>query len=63
MLSMVRRRQERAIRRQARTLRLLAFLWSFWWWLPPSGRRQLLRLARRHGPWLVKREFARKRRR
>jgi hypothetical protein len=63
MQNMLRKREERAMRSRARTLRLLAFLWSFWWWLPPSGRRQLLRLARRHGPWLVKREFTRRRHR
>jgi hypothetical protein len=58
----MRRNQARDIERQrARSLRMLTLLWSFWWWLPPSGRRQLLRLARRHGPWLVQREFRRRR--
>jgi hypothetical protein len=40
----------------------MAIMWSLWWWLPPSGRRGILKLARRHGPWLVKREYRRRHR-
>jgi hypothetical protein len=42
-----------------RAVRTATLLWSLWWSLPPSGRRQLLALARRHGPWLMRREFDR----
>jgi hypothetical protein len=40
---------------------MVTLLWSLCWTLPPSGRRQLLALARRHGPWLARREFDRHR--
>jgi hypothetical protein len=42
---------------------MVVFMWSLWWWLPPYGRRQLLALARRHGPWLVRREINKRKRR
>ena len=48
-------------RPERRALRTVTLLWSLWWSLPPSGRRQLLALARRHGPWLARRELDRHR--
>jgi hypothetical protein len=48
-------------RSQRGAVRTVTLLWSLWWSLPPSGRRQLIALARRHGPWLMRREFDRHR--
>ncbi len=45
-----------------KALKTAALVWSLWRWLPPKQRRHFYSVARKHGPWLVGREFRRRRR-
>ncbi|HUK45868.1 MAG TPA: hypothetical protein VLV28_11285 [Gaiellaceae bacterium] len=56
---MARKRRKRASRSQAAQSAML--VWSMWRWLPPSQKRRVLLLARRHGMWLLSRELKRRR--
>ena len=59
------RRKEAVKRRESlrpRALQTALLLWRLWLWLPADKKRQVLALARRHGPWLVSREFRKRRR-
>jgi hypothetical protein len=50
------------LKRTRRTLGTAALAWDIWWRLPPYQRRFVLGTARRHGPWLVKRVYGKRRR-
>ena len=44
-------------------LKTAALAWSLWRWLPPSQRRSLYHLLRRHGPAILSREVSRRKKR